>query len=179
MCVEFLYWSAQGWEPGTLINLNPASNDLSITQPGAVAQSLTPPTVRNLVLDQNRQPIPTQQLVIDRLDNTIRLRSFSSSTMNSVSVDFTAYEHIMVLDNSSLFGDLVFEPRTGSRQSRVLVSGWKSGDWDGTVQAPGFVLNENNIQEWRPNRGYTKGEIVLFKDEYWSYRSAQRGVCLQ
>jgi len=168
MCVEFLYWSAQGWEPGTLINLNPAASDITISQPGLVAQSLTPPTVRNLILDQNRQPIPLQDLVIDRLDNTIRLRAFGTNTMNSVSVDFTNWEHILVLDNASLFGDLVYEPVTGSRQSRILVSGWKSGDWDGQVQAPGFVLNEDNVQEWRPNRGYTKGEIVLFKDEYWS-----------
>ena len=168
MCSEFLYWSAQGWQVGSLINLNPASKDFTITRPGEIADSLTPPTASNIVLSQNRQPIPLGDLVIDRIDNTFRARSFSADTINYINLDFTAWEHILVLDNASLFGDLVYEPVTGSRQSRVLVAGWISGDWNGQVNAPGFVLNEDNITQWQPRRGYNKGEIVLFKEEYWS-----------
>jgi hypothetical protein len=48
------------------------------------------------------------------------------------------------------------------------VSGNLSGDWNGTVNAPGFVLNQDNILPWISNQKYAKGEIVLFKDEYWS-----------
>jgi hypothetical protein len=43
-----------------------------------------------------------------------------------------------------------------------------SADWNGTVNAPGFVLNQDNIQNWVSNQKYTKGDIVLFKDEYWA-----------
>ena len=50
----------------------------------------------------------------------------------------------------------------------MLVSGWLTADWTGLVDAPGFVLNQDNIVEWVPTRKYAKGEIVLFKNEYWS-----------
>jgi hypothetical protein len=74
----------------------------------------------------------------------------------------------MVLDNRSIFADLIYQPVTGARQSRILVAGWLSGDWNGTVNAPGFVLNQDNIEEWQPNRRYARGEIVEYKNYYYS-----------
>ena len=168
MAQEFLYWSNQGWTSGSIINLNPGATRISITRPGVVAESLSPPRLDSIILNQNSQAIPPGNLVIDRFENTLRVTSLNADTINYLNVRFTAFEHVMVLDNRSIFADLIYDPVTGARQSRVLVSGWLSGDWNGTVNAPGFVLNQDNIQEWVPNRKYTKGDIVLFKDQYWS-----------
>jgi hypothetical protein len=168
MCEEFLYWSGQGWAPGTIINLNPGATSISVTQPLSVVDSVNTLRPENLILNQNRQPLPAADLVIERIDNTFRATSLSANTINYLNLRFTAYEHLVVLDNVSTFADLIYQPVTGLRQSRVLVSGWISGDWNGTVDAPGFVINEDNIVEWDPNRVYAKGEIVLFKNEYWS-----------
>ena len=168
MAQEFLYWSNQGWTTGSIMNLNPAATSISVTRPGAVVESLTPPRLDNLVLNQNRQVISPSNLVIDRLENTFKISSLNGNTINYLKVRFTAYEHMVVLDNRSIFADLIYDPITGARQSRILVSGWLTGDWNGTVNAPGFVLNQDNVPEWRSNQKYTKGEIVLFKNEYWS-----------
>lgn len=167
MAEEFLYWSGQGWSTGAIINLNPAAISISVTRPGAVVESLAEPRPENLIINQNRQPVKDGTVVIERLDNTFRATSLTSDTINFLNLSFTSYENIVILDNLSVFADLIYEPVTGSRQSRVLVSGSISGDWNGTINAPGFVINEDNILEWRPNQGYTKGEIVLFKNEYW------------
>jgi len=43
-----------------------------------------------------------------------------------------------------------------------------SSDWDGTLNAQGFILNQNNVTQWQPNVKYTKGEIVIYKNNYWS-----------
>lgn len=168
MANEFLYWSNQGWALGSMINLNPAATRLSVTRPMAVAESIMPARLDNLVLNQNRQVISPTEMVIDRIDNTFRITSLSASAINYVNLRFTAFEHIVILDNTSIFGDLIYQPATGARQSRVRVSGVITNDWNGTLDAPGFVLNQDNIQEWRANRKYTKGEIVLFKGEYWT-----------
>ena len=168
MATEFLYWSQQGWESGSIINLNPGATRVTVSQPGTVVDSLNVLRPENLILNQNRQPLPASDLVIERLDNTFRATSLTSNTINYLNVSFTAFEHLVILDNISIFADLIYQPVTGARQSRVLVSGWISGDWNGTVNAPGFVLNQDNIAEWIPNQGYAKGEIVLFKNEYWS-----------
>ena len=168
MVTEFLYWSEQGWESGSIINLNPGATQVTVTRPGAVVDGLNVLRPENLILNQNRQPLPASDLVIERLENTFRATSLTSNTINYLNVSFTAFEHMVVLDNVSIFADLIYQPVTGARQSRILVSGTLSGGWNGTVNAPGFVLNQDNITEWIPNRGYAKGEIVLFKNEYWS-----------
>jgi hypothetical protein len=133
-----------------------------------VVDSLNVLRPENLILNQNRQPLPASDLVIERLENTFRATSLTSNTINYLNVSFTSFEHMVVLDNVSIFADLIYQPVTGARQSRILVSGTLSGGWNGTVNAPGFVLNQDNIAEWVPNQGYAKGEIVLFKNEYWS-----------
>jgi hypothetical protein len=168
MVREFLYWTQQGWGSGSMINLNPTATRLSITVPGAVAESIATPTVNNLILNQNRIPIPATSLVIDRLENTFTVTSANNNTINYIDLRFTSYENIIILDNVSIFADLIYQPVTGARQSRVRVAGVLSADWNGTVNAPGFVMNQDNVAEWIPNQKYATGEIVLFKNEYWS-----------
>ena len=168
MAQEFVYWSNQGWAPGAIINLNPAATSISVTRPGAVVESLVPVTIDNIILNQNRTPVPGTDLQIDRFGNTFKVSSLTSNTINFLNLKFTAYEHLAVLDNTSIFADLIYQPVTGARQSRIRAFGTLSGDWNGTVDAPGFVLNQDNIVAWIPNKKYAKGEIVLFKNEYWS-----------
>ena len=169
MCQEFLYWSNQGWAIDSIINLNPGALKVSVTSPGAIADSLTDLRPENLILNQNRQPLPSGELVIGRLDNTFTAQTLSNNTINYLNVSLTAYEHMVILDNVSIFADLIYQPVTGARQNRVFASGYISGDWNGTVNAPGFVLNQtDSIVEWIPNRKYTKGQIVKFKNEYWA-----------
>ena len=168
MAQEFLYWTQQGFAPGATINLNPAATSISTERPQAIVDSINNYTPDNIILDQNRRALSTSDLIIDRIDNLFRITATTSNTINYLQLKFTAYEHIVVLDNRSIFADLIYQPVTGVRQSRLLVSGWLSGGWTGLVNAPGFVLNQDNIAEWVPNRKYAKGEIVLFKNEYWS-----------
>lgn len=168
MAQEFLYWTNQGWGTGSIINLNPAATSISIDRPQSVVDNLNIYSLENIILNQNRQPLKTGDLVVDRIENLFRVSTLSTNTLNFLNIRLTQYEHMMVLDNRSIFSDLIYQPVTGARQSRVFISGWLSGDWNGTVNAPGFVLNQDNIVEWLPTRRYAKGEIVLFKNEHWS-----------
>ena len=81
---------------------------------------------------------------------------------------FTNYEHMIVLNNQSVFGDLIYDPTTGARQSRLSMVAMTTADWNGSVNAPGFILNQNNVQEWTGLKTYSKGEIVKYKNVYWS-----------
>ena len=168
MCQEFIYWSQQGWAVGSIINLNPAATRISIERPQAIVDSILTYSPDDIILNQNRQALPLGDLVIDRIDNLFRVSTLTNNTINFLNLRFTAYEHIVILDNRSIFADLIYDKITGSRQSRVLISGWITNDWTGLVNTPGFVLNQDNIIEWSPNRKYAKGEIILFKNEYWS-----------
>ncbi len=169
MATEFLYFSQQGWAPGTLINLNPVATTLKAVRPGAVVDTIISTTPENLILDQNRQTLPTRNLIINREGDAFSITSPSNQTVSFLNMQFTNYENIVILDNVSVFSDLVYDPVTAARQNRIKIIAATSTEWDGTLDARGFILNDNStVKEWKPNRKYTKGEIVIYKNNYWS-----------
>jgi len=168
MALEFLYWVGQEWESETLLSLNPLAKKLEITRPQAVVDSLIAQTAENILLDQNRQELATRNLNIVRLANTLIVESLTDQILSFVELNYTSYEHMIVLDNSSEFGDLIYDPVTGARQFRLSLTANNTTDWNGNIDAQGFILNQDNVQDWTGLRTYTKGEIVQHKGSYWS-----------
>ena len=168
MAQEFLYWSAQGWNTDAIINLNPLAAGLRVYREQSVVDTIRSQTLNNGVLDQNSNEFPTRNLNIVRLGNEFRIQPLNEQTISYTDLSFTAYEHIIVMDNQSVFGDLIYDPTTGARQSRLNLVAVTTTDWNGSVNAPGFILNQNNVEEWTGTRTYSKGEIVKYKNVYWS-----------
>ena len=168
MAQEFLYFSQQGWATGTLINLNPSADKITAFREGAVVDTIESVTPENMLLDQNRTNLPTRDLIIERNGNTFSATSVTGQTISYLKLRFTSYEHMVVLDNVSIFADLIYDSVTAARQNRVRITAATTTEWNGEVDAQGFILNENNVKEWQANRKYTKGEIVLYKNVYWS-----------
>ena len=167
MITELLYWAQSGWETGSLVNLNPAANLITINKDSHVVQPLTLQK-QNFILNQNFYPIQNVNLAINR-DSTL----FSARPLNEGDTvaygqfNISNFEHGIVFDNITLFNDILYNLTTGLRQNRILTRGTKSADWNGTVDAQGFILNQDNIEEWSPNQKYTRGSIVKYKNKYW------------
>ena len=168
MASEFLYWAGQDWDSGVLINLNPLAQKLQITKAQSVVDSLVVQSAENVLLDQNRRELPTRNLNIVRLDNTLTVEPMTDQSLSFVDLNFTSYEHMIVLNNRSEFGDLILDPTTGARQPRLYLMTTNTSDWNGSIDTPGFILNRDNIEEWTGLRTYAKGEIVRHKGSYWS-----------
>ena len=170
MAQEFLYFANQGWAPGTLINLNPASTQMSVYRPGSVVDSLVTYTPENMILDQNRNVINADKLIIQRLGNSF-VASPPRNTAHTIAyaqLKYTDFEDIVVFDNRTIFNDLIYDPITAERQNRLLLSAQTSTQWDGTLNAQGFILNNPlTVKQWQPNTSYTKGEIVIYQYSYW------------
>jgi len=168
MVNEFLYWSQQGWSTDAIINLNPLASGLTVTKPQAIVNSVQTQTAENSILTQNSQEFPVRNLNIVRLGNTFTMQSLNSDAISYADLSYTTYEHMIVLSNQSVFGDLIYNPTTGARQSRLNMIALTSTDWNGSVDAPGFILNQDNVEEWTGLRTYSKGEIVKYKNVFWS-----------
>ena len=168
MVNEFLYWSQQGWDTDAIINVNPLASKLSVSKAQAMVDSIRTETTENLLLDQNSRELPTRTLNVVRLGNTFSIEPLSTQSISFINMRFTSYEHMIVLSNQSVFGDLIYDPTTGARQSRLNLVAVTSGDWNGSVDAPGFILNQDNVEEWDGLRVYTKGQIVKYKNVFWS-----------
>jgi hypothetical protein len=168
MVSEFLYWTTQGWETGSLINLNPCARKLTIDRPLSIVDNISLQTQENTVIDQDQRQINVKDLIIDRQGNKFILEAANNQTIASISLKFVSYEHMIVMDNRSIFSDLIYDPVTAARQSRIKISAVVSDDWNGQLNAPGFILSQNNIKDWQPLTKYTKGEIVRYKNKLFS-----------
>ena len=168
MVQEFLYWSAQGWGVGNLINLNPLAEKLTVTKEKAIVDTIEAQTVEHVLLNQNRADFAVRDLNIIRQDNTFSVQPLTTDSLSFIDMRYTSYESMIVLNNASLFGDLIYEPTTGARQSRLFMIAVTTTEWNGSVDAQGFILNQNNISEWTGLKTYAKGELVKYKNSYWS-----------
>jgi hypothetical protein len=169
MAQEFLYFANQGWATGTIINLNPSATQVISFKAGAVVDSIVTYTPENLLLDQNRQAFNARNLIIQRNGNTFTLNPEpgGTQTISYLQLKFTDYEDMVVLDNRTIFNDLIYNTVTGERQNRLKLVAATSTQWDGTLNAQGFILNQNNVVAWKANTKYTKGDIVIYKNNYW------------
>jgi len=167
MCQEFLNFAAQGWEPNTIINLNPCATKITASQPISIVDTVASITPENMLLDQNAEVLDVRNLVVYRDGNLFSITTTNSQTINYLTLKFTNYEDMIVLNNTSQFNDLIYDPATAARQSRLSLIASTTTQWDGQLNAQGFILNLNNVEQWKPYTKYTKGEIVLYKNTYW------------
>lgn len=167
MVAEFLYWAQTNWSVGSVVTLNPSARQLTIDKDSNIVQPLTLQQ-QNFVLNQNLYPIQTKDLCIDRQGTAFSIETLNQGdTISYGQFNLSNFEHGIVFDNVTLFGDVIYNLITGLRQSRITLKGTKSADWNGTVNAAGFIYNQDNIKEWNIRASYTKGEIVTYKNKYW------------
>lgn len=167
MIAEFMYWVQTGWEVGSTVNINPCANSITIEKESSIVQPLTIHR-ENFILNQNLVPIQINDLAVSRIDT-----KFSAKVLNAgdsvglFKANMSTIEHIVVFDNSTVFSDVLFNLVTGLRQQRIFVKGSKTAEWNGTINAAGFILNQDNVVEWQSNMKYTKGTIVTYKRLYY------------
>lgn len=168
MAQEFISWTQQGWEVGSIISLNPSATEFSVSREGLVVQPLSVQN-QNFILNQNLLPVQSQDACVVRENEKFSVEILSEGdTVAYTNLNLHAIEHAIVFDNNTSFNDTIYNLATGLRQPRLLLQGYKSGEWNGYVNASGFILNEDNIKEWTPNTKYPKGIIVTYKSNYYT-----------
>jgi len=167
MAQEFLYFGAQGWQPNTMINLNPSATTITSGRPISIVDTIASVTPENMLLDQNRFALDVSKMIVNRIGNLFSVTTTNGQTINYLTLKFTNYEDMIVLNNVTQFNDLIYDPVTASRQIRLSLIASTSTEWDGQLNAQGFILNLNNIKQWEKYKKYTKGDIVLYKNTYW------------
>ena len=168
MVAEFLYWSQIGWEVGSITTINPSANLLLIDKESCIVQPLTMKQT-NFVLNQDLFPIPITDLNIVRQGTAFSAKPLNvGDAISYGQFNISNIENGIVFDNVTLFNDVIYNLATGLRQYRISVSGTKTADWTGNVDAAGFILNQDNIVEWNSEIKYTTGSIVKYKNKYWS-----------
>lgn len=165
---EFLHWSTQGWKPGSILVLSPISTTLKVYDDSAVVDEVKNIPFASRVLDINYKPITKNNFTIARENNLFTFNSTADQTIGFAELDLVQYEHLLILDNVTVFNDVIYVPELGNRQYRLKLVGSKTSGWNGSLELPGFVYSSNKIDDWAPGNDYLKGSIVKYKFRYYT-----------
>jgi hypothetical protein len=158
-------WASQGWTPGSVITLSPSSARVRCLTSQGVADSLSNSQAETNVLNQSYDPVRPGMYKMLRSDGEFELYPNDQvGGIYFVNAKIVEYEHVLVFNNITKFNDVIYQPGLGNRQYRVRLIGYKTGGWDGSLTAEGFIYNDGDVPLWTENTNYVRGDIVMFRD---------------
>lgn len=164
---EFLTWTLQDWQLGSVIVLSPVSDTLKVLNDSSVIDEITNKLSGTRVLSPGFKVIPLSDISIVRDTELTTIKTFSGQTITYIDLNLVQYEHVLILDNETVFKDVIFKPELGSRQYRIKLTGNKTSSWDGSLYAPGFVYTSGEVPEWQAGTDYFKGDLVEYKKQIY------------
>ena len=175
-CKEFLFWTKQNWEIGSLITLSPAAQEVKINKALGVIDDLFDSFYRYEIYKSDGLPLLPNFLNVKR-----DFQEVSVSTVNTTDgiyflrLHYVLKEHVTVFTDRTVFNDVIYDKTTGYRQDRIKSRGFRTVDWDGDYTSPGFLFDNVNIQQWQPFTDYRLGDIVSYKSYFWTSLQNQFG----
>lgn len=145
---QFLFWLNTSWAPDAAIQLSPSANLAKLTvktgYPNAV-ESLS--NGMYSILDKAGVAMHPNSTETDRVGQLIQVTptDTNSSGIYFLQVNSSETEHILMFDNSTSFGDVIYDPLLRVRQSRLRFNGFRSNGWYGKMEAPGYIVIDNQL----------------------------------
>jgi hypothetical protein len=166
---EFCFWTTQGWTEGSIISLSPAAKKLVFKSNLSVVEDVTDPFYGYNIFRVDGQKIDPEFLSIYRSQGEFVLEPENTNHgIYGAVLHLVQKEHVVCLDNKTLFNDTIYDPEAGYRQERVKILGYVASEWTGGFDIPGFIYDSAEIQEWEPWTDYNLGDIVKYKEFYYS-----------
>ena len=166
---EFLYWTTQNWAVNSVITLSPFANKLTLHTTNGVVDSVVDEFYNYNLLRADGSPFPKHKFSIVRLDG-----EFTLSTVNTTDGLFFARlnliqkEHAVIMNNFTMFNDVVYDIETGYRQMRIKLKGFRTANWNGDFFSPGFIFDQATVTDWEKYANYGVGDVVRFSGKYYT-----------
>ena len=165
---EFLFWTTQNWNAGTVITLSPAANQLIFENDVAVVDNVTSDFYEYSLRRADGKPLRPEFKNIFRQGNEFTISPKNTTQgLYHIKLPLVQKEHVVLLDNETVFNDVIYDPVPGYRQERIKVIGYRSTDWNGGFEIPGFVYDDVTVTDWQPWRDYNISQVVRYKEFYY------------
>jgi hypothetical protein len=165
---EFLFFTTQNFAEGTVISLSPSSQRLQFTSSYSVPDNIFDNFYDYSLLNVNSNPIDPKSVSISRLGNNFSIETLDDNGIYNLQIPVVQKEHVVILDNRTEFNDIIYQPTTGYRQDRIKAIGYRSDDWNGSLNIPGFIYDDVYIYDWAPFKDFKIGNVVRYKEFYYT-----------
>ena len=142
---EFLYWTTQNWGSGTVLSLSPGADKINFTSNYATASNVLETFFGYSILKADGKILPTTNLKFAKdSDNNFSVRTSNTTDgIYHIKIPLVSKEHVCLIDNYTVFGDVIYDVEPGYRQERIKVLGYRTADWNGSLNIPGFIFDDN------------------------------------
>ena len=165
---EFLYWTTQGWGPGSAIVLSPGASGFQLETKNVAIGKLQDVYGNYSAVDAGGRSISVKDLSTKRGRNNFELTVRNEELgLYGINLHAVEKEHILIFDNKTVFNDIIFDISTGYRQQRLKLIGWKTDNWSGDFFAPGFVFDNAKVSAWTANTDYLLGDNVEYNAKFY------------
>ena len=166
---EFMFWTSQTWPIGSSISLSPGASKLMIRSSFSIVDNIIDTRYRYQFFDQHHKKIDLHSIKTYRNDNDFVMSNFDSELgIYGATLYLIQKEHVMRLDNKTIFNDVIYDLVPGYRQDKLKMIGYITQTWTGGFNIPGFVYDQAVVAEWQPWVDYHLGDIVKHKEFYYS-----------
>ena len=166
---EFLFWSTQNWKEDSVITLSPAGNKLKFKRDYFVSDNIFDSFHDfTLLKADGRKLEPEFAKVYRSNDNRLEITTRNTADgIYAVKLPLIQKEHVCLLDNHTVFNDIIYDLEPGYRQERIKVLGYRTDDWKGSLNIPGFIYDNAVVNEWKSYKDYVIGDTVKYKEFYY------------
>jgi len=165
---EFLFWTTQGWASGTVITISPAANRFNFAKDFTVVDDIYDDFYNYSIVQADGQLLPREFGSLLRNQNSFGIETINTDEgLYGIALPLVQKEHVVLFDNNTIFNDIIYQPSTGYRRDRIKISGYRSADWNGGLNIPGFVYDNAETTDWEQWKDYTIGSLVKYKQFYY------------
>ena len=159
-----------------VISLSPAANGLTFVSELSVADDIANPFNDYEIFKVDGTGLQPVDIDSSRKGNVVTFTPNGDGTIYHASFYLIQKEQVVILDNTTIFNDVIYNPESGYRQERIKVSGFVSSEWLGGFEVPGFLLDRADIKQWLQWVDYALGDIVQNQGYYYSSKSFTPGT---
>jgi hypothetical protein len=165
---EFLFWTTQGWSESALITISPGANLLEFARDYYVVDNIKDDFYGYNIFKADGLFLDAEFNSLLREQNSFGIEVVGTDEgLYHASLPLVQKEHVILLDNITDFNDNIYNPTTGYRQDRIRVNGYRSDNWNGGLNIPGFVYDDARFTDWSQWKDYVIGDIVKYKQYYY------------
>jgi len=170
LCIkEFMFWVTQNWDIGTVLTLSPAANQLKFSKEFYVVDDIYDGFYDISILSGIGTRINSEFSNIFRNDQN----EFGIKPLNTddgiylARLPLVQKEHIILIDNVTVFNDTIYDVAPGYRQERIKLVGYRTDNWTGGLHIPGFFYDNAKATEWNLWSDYAIGDLIKYKEFYY------------
>jgi len=160
----------------SVISLSPAAEKVAFSTHLSTVDDISNTFNDYEICGVDGRPVMFNFLNSFRADQSVSYSPKDNSAIYGAAFYLVQTEHVILINNLTMFNDTIFNPESGYKQDRIKVSGYVSSNWNGSLNVPGFIVDQGIVKEWNAWSDYAIGDVVKHKEFYYSANVAIAGT---